>query len=157
MKHLKVLLMATMAVIGLTFTITAPSAAAATADGTQVTCGRSGYGVGLYFNSDIKGSKRCIYGDVSNYAYNGTLCTSQGCPPYRFELDGRNGEGQLVKNNAASVYNYSGYGISIFFGSGWSGPWDSFPEYGYAGSALWYGNLNSTYNENASHRRTAQG
>ncbi|MEV0782975.1 hypothetical protein AB0I52_08305 [Streptomyces sp. NPDC050423] len=128
-------------------------AAAAPTDGTQVTCGRSGVswpGFGLYYNSNVAGSKRCIFGDVHNYDANPTVCSSQGCARYSFELDGKNGQGTWLKNNAASAYNYSGYVVRVYYNSGWGGTWDSFPAYGYQGSAVWYGNLNGTYNNNAS-------
>ncbi|MEU8544271.1 hypothetical protein AB0C52_30505 [Streptomyces sp. NPDC048717] len=150
MKFLKALLMSVTAAIGLIFATAAPSAAALPPDGKQVTCGTAGMGLGLYYNSGVAGSKRCIFGNVSNYAYNGTACTSQACPPYAYELDGKNGEGKLVKNNTASVYNYSPFVVRVYVNSGWGGSWDSFPNYGYQGSSVWYGNLNTTYNNNAS-------
>ncbi|MFJ3934674.1 hypothetical protein [Streptomyces sp. NPDC090029] len=149
MKVLKSLLISVAAACGFLIAATVP-ASALPPDGTQVTCGRSNPGFGLYYNSYNKGSKRCIFGLVHNYDANPTACSSQGCARYSFEFDGRNGQGTWVKNNAASAYNYSIYVVRVYFNSGWGGTWDSFPGYGYQGSSKWYGNLNGTYNNNAS-------
>lgn len=139
------------AILGFTVAAAAPANAAVPPDGTEVTCGRVGNsGFGLYYNSNVAGSKRCIFGNVHNYDANPTHCSSQGCARYSFETDGKNGQGTYLKNNAASAYNYSEYVVRVYYNSGWGGTWDSFPSYGYQGSARWYGNLNGTYNNNAS-------
>ncbi|MFC8080828.1 hypothetical protein ACFUN8_35460 [Streptomyces sp. NPDC057307] len=151
LRSLKTLLIAAVAACGFVLAGAMP-ASALPPDGTQVTCGTAGQGLGLYYNSNNAGSKRCIFGDVHNYDANPTNCSSQGCARYSFELDGRNGQGTYLKNNAASAYNYSAYVVRIYYNSGWGGTWDSFPGYGYQGSAKWYGNLNGTYNNNASQR-----
>ncbi|WHM37433.1 hypothetical protein [Streptomyces sp. BPTC-684] len=136
-----------------------PAIAAPPPDGTKVTCGRgvSWPGLGLYYHSNNTGSKRCIFGSVDNYDVDLTNCSSRGCARYYFEADGRDGQNKPVKNAAASAYNYSDYVVRVYFKSGWGGTWDSFPYYGYQGSAKWYGNLNATYNENASQQMVLGG
>ncbi|MEV5983925.1 hypothetical protein AB0L85_02785 [Streptomyces sp. NPDC052051] len=156
MKLLRALSISFVAVIGFMLAAATPSAAVPAA-GTQVTCGTSQSGFGLYYNSSNQGSKRCIYGNVYNYDGNPTACSSQGCPPYYYELDGKSGQGTKVKNNAASAYNYSYSVVRVYFNSGYAGTWDAFPAYGYQGSALWYGQLNGTYNNNASQQYMSVG
>ncbi|GAA3002615.1 peptidase inhibitor family I36 protein [Streptomyces fulvorobeus] len=84
----------------------------------------------LYYNSGLGGSRLTLNNSVSDLA------------GYKFTTDGA-GEGQYVKNNAASAWNKTLCPVTVYFRSNYGGPWDSF---GYNQS----GNLVNTYNENAS-------
>ncbi|MFI6284463.1 hypothetical protein ACIBCM_06850 [Streptomyces sp. NPDC051018] len=62
-----------------------------------------------------------------------------------------------MKNDTASVCNYY-YGVMrVYAHSEYVGPWDNWPAYGYSGSHPWYGNLNTTYNNNASQQTLSVG
>jgi hypothetical protein len=104
------------------------------------------YGLCLYYNSNNQGARVSASGPVYNYnnAFEGPIPRALA-----FSLEG-NGGGQPVKNNTASVYNLDLTPYTVYYNSGWAGPADSFPYEGYGGSELWFGNLNHTYNENAS-------
>ncbi|MFI9724353.1 hypothetical protein ACIHFE_32755 [Streptomyces sp. NPDC052396] len=143
------------ALLAAVFAASLVSVTPASADGNVVSCGRSGGGFGLYYNSNNNGSRTCIYGNVRDYDYDDNHCSSQGCPAYYFEVDGRNGQGQRLKNAAASVYNYDdGSPYKVCYNAGWGGSADFWTPYGQsAGSQFWYGNLNHTFNNNASQFR----
>ncbi|MEU5439011.1 hypothetical protein AB0G73_37560 [Streptomyces sp. NPDC020719] len=145
-KLVKAALATATAVAAVSFAAPTP----AQADGVQVTCGTNvtTRGFGLYYNSGNKGSKRCIRGSVYNYGSNPDTCSSRGCAPYYFEYDGRTGQGESVKNQAASAYNYDAYHeYIVYFNSGFGGPGDQVSAYGLGG---WYRDLGNTYNNNAS-------
>ncbi|MER7046939.1 peptidase inhibitor family I36 protein [Streptomyces jumonjinensis] len=86
----------------------------------------------LYYNSGLGGSHFVAPGDVPDLA------------GYRFTSSGA-GQGQAVKNNAASAHNKTHCNATVYFNSNYGGPSDTF---GYMNS----GNLVNTYNENASVR-----
>ncbi|WP_211234814.1 peptidase inhibitor family I36 protein [Glycomyces arizonensis] len=91
-----------------------------------------------YYNSDNQGSVSDFTGSVSDY---GT--TQPSC--YEFKGSG-NGQGQCVKNNAASVWNRSDKTVRVYFNSGYGGSYQDLSP-GYKGQ------LNGTlYNNNASHK-----
>jgi murein DD-endopeptidase MepM/ murein hydrolase activator NlpD len=71
----------------------------------------------LYYNSDTSGSLSDFAGSVSDYT------PSTGC--YKFISAGA-GQGQCVKNNAASAKNLTGRYVTVFYNSGYSGPIDNF-------------------------------
>lgn len=83
----------------------------------------------FFYNSDQQGSHDALRQSVSNLA--GYTFTSPG-----------NGQGQAVKNNAASVVN-NGCVAAVYFNSNYSGPYDLI-------STREAVNLHNTYNENAS-------
>ncbi|MEU7260932.1 peptidase inhibitor family I36 protein [Streptomyces rimosus] len=104
----------------------------------------------LYYNSNNKGAHVGVQGDVYNY---GIAMTPLADPGIKFNNNGAGG-GKYVKNAVASVYNYDTYmGYYVYVNSGYAGPFDAWPPYGYAGSRQWFGNLNNTYNNNASQAR----
>lgn len=84
----------------------------------------------LYYNSNLGGSRLTLGNSVGDLA------------GYKFTTSGA-GEGQNVKNNAASAWNKNLCPVSVYFYSNYGGAWDSF---GYNQS----GNLVDTYNQNAS-------
>lgn len=71
----------------------------------------------LYYNSDTQGSVSDFAGSISNYG------TGSSC--YEFKGSGA-GQGQCVKNNAASAWNRTGRYVTVFYNSGYSGPIDNF-------------------------------
>jgi murein DD-endopeptidase MepM/ murein hydrolase activator NlpD len=71
----------------------------------------------LYYNSDTSGSLSDFAGSISDYG------SSSGC--YKFVSAGA-GQGQCVKNNAASAWNRTGRYVTVFYNSGYSGPIDNF-------------------------------
>jgi murein DD-endopeptidase MepM/ murein hydrolase activator NlpD len=71
----------------------------------------------LYYNSDTSGSVSDFAGSISDYG------TGSGC--YVFVGAGA-GQGQCVKNNAASAWNRTGRYVTVFYNSGYSGPIDNF-------------------------------
>jgi murein DD-endopeptidase MepM/ murein hydrolase activator NlpD len=123
---------AAVAVVAATF-VAAPSAQAAARDGV---C-QSGEFC-LYYNSDHAGSVSDFTSSISDYGSSQPEC-------YEFKGAGA-GQGQCVKNNAASVWNRTGGQVTVFYNSGYSGDSQSFG----AGAKV---NLNATLkNDNASHR-----
>ncbi|GAA2926575.1 peptidase inhibitor family I36 protein [Streptomyces enissocaesilis] len=84
----------------------------------------------LYYNSNLGGSHVALNRNVPDLA------------GYKFTTSGA-GQGQYVKNNAASAQNMSQCKATVFFYSNYGGPSDGF---NYRDS----GNLVNTYNENAS-------
>ncbi|MFD4525176.1 hypothetical protein ACFWP7_14895 [Streptomyces sp. NPDC058470] len=118
-------------------------------DGTIYKCGRNGnFPLCLYYNSNLKGAKVGIFGKVYNYEYHQSC---EGCFSYFYEEGSTlDGYGQDVKNNAASVYNYNDTSTRVFFNSGYTGPADEFDPYGWG---TYFGNLEATYNDNASQAR----
>ncbi|MFJ1706898.1 peptidase inhibitor family I36 protein [Kitasatospora sp. NPDC088346] len=89
----------------------------------------------FFYNSNQQGSHDTLGDSVPNLA--GYIFTSPG-----------NGQGQPVKNNAASVVN-NGCPAHVYFNSNFSGPNDFIPMFESA-------NLENTYNENASLSFTTQ-
>ncbi|CAL9452694.1 peptidase inhibitor family I36 protein [Streptomyces sp. enrichment culture] len=86
----------------------------------------------FYYNSGYSGSKTVFRG-FDHYSLNG----------YTFLTSGA-GQGQPVKNNAASASNLARYNLVIYYNSNLSGACDSLPP---ISSAY---RLVNTYNENAS-------
>jgi hypothetical protein len=96
----------------------------------------------LYYNSNLAGAR-----DADPYTNNyGTTYT------FKSYYGGSNGAGQLVWNNAASVYNESGcYNLNIWYNSNQAGPVQTI------GKSDW-ANLNATLkNNNASQSWTYVG
>jgi murein DD-endopeptidase MepM/ murein hydrolase activator NlpD len=123
---------AAVVAVGATFA-TAPSAQAAARDGV---C-QSGEFC-LYYNSDHLGSVSDFTTSIPDYGSSQPDC-------YDFKGAGA-GQGQCVKNNAASVWNRTGGPVTVFYNSGYSGDSQTFA----AGAKV---NLNATLkNDNASHR-----
>jgi murein DD-endopeptidase MepM/ murein hydrolase activator NlpD len=116
-----------------TFLSAAPAAQAAARDGI---C-QSGEFC-LYYNSDHAGSVSDFTTSISDYG-----ATQPDC--YEFKGAGA-GQGQCVKNNAASVWNRTSGSVTVFYNSGYSGDSQTFAS----GAKV---NLNATLkNDNASHR-----
>ena len=91
-----------------------------------------------YYNSDNAGSISDFTTSIDDY---GT--TQPDC--YEFKGAG-NGQGQCIKNNAASVWNRTGKTVTVYFNTGYAGASQSI-------AAGFKGNLNATLkNENASHK-----
>ncbi len=108
---------------------TAPQANAA----AGLTCPNSqDYCMQFYYNSSYKGSYTMFTG-FDHYSLDG----------YKF-LSGGAGQGQYVKNNAASAWNLSYYNLVIYYNSNLAGACDSIPKMDGASQ------LKNTYNENAS-------
>ncbi|MEV0639414.1 peptidase inhibitor family I36 protein [Streptomyces sp. NPDC050619] len=128
-----------------TLFVTAPSASALSS-GDYTECAHYDGTLCLFYNSNLGGSRVGIYGDVPNYAVDEPGCSDTGCPEYIFLTSG-SGEYQHVKNNAASVYNEADWVYWVYYNSSYSGPRDEWDPEGYG---TFYGNLNATYNENAS-------
>lgn len=85
----------------------------------------------FYYNSDQKGSVSDHEDAVADLA------------PYVFKSPGA-GQGQVVKNNAASACNNMGrYSVRVYYNSNHDGPYDTIPP-------RTCRNLKVTYNENAS-------
>ncbi|GAA2731139.1 hypothetical protein GCM10009867_04040 [Pedococcus aerophilus] len=123
----------TGAVLGATVLLAAPTAQAAARDGI---C-QSGEFC-LYYNSDHAGSVSDFTGSISDYG-----ATQPEC--YEFKGAGA-GQGQCVKNNAASVWNRTSGSVTVYYNSGYSGDSQTFAS----GAKV---NLNATLkNENASHQ-----
>ncbi len=92
----------------------------------------------LYYNSGNLGSVSDFTTSIDDYG-----ATQPSC--YDFKGAGA-GQGQCVKNNAASVWNRTGSTVTVFYNSGFGGAGQAFA----AGAKA---NLNATLkNENASHR-----
>ncbi|TPG17221.1 peptidase inhibitor family I36 protein [Pedococcus bigeumensis] len=92
----------------------------------------------LYYNSDNAGSVSDFTTSIDDYGASQPEC-------YEFKGAGA-GQGQCVKNNAASVWNRTSGSVTVFYNSGYSGDSQSF-----ASGAK--GNLNATLkNDNAGHR-----
>ncbi|MFC4336359.1 peptidase inhibitor family I36 protein [Salininema proteolyticum] len=113
--------------------VSATPAAAADRDGTCES-GEFCY----YFNSDNQGSVSDFTDSVSDYGTSQPSC-------YDFKGAG-SGQGECIKNNAASVWNRSSTTVRVYYNTGHGGSYqDVAPGY--------KGQLNSTlYNNNASHR-----
>ena len=123
----------TGAVLGATVLLAAPTAQASARDGI---C-QSGEFC-LYYNSDHVGSVSDFTGSISDYG-----ATQPEC--YEFKGAGA-GQGQCVKNNAASVWNRTSGSVTVYYNSGYSGDSQTFAS----GAKV---NLNATLkNENASHQ-----
>ncbi len=91
-----------------------------------------------FYNSNNQGSVSDFTTSVSDY---GT--TQPSC--YEFKGSG-NGQGQCIKNNAASVWNQSSMTVRVYYNTGYQGSYQDIAP-GYKGQ------LNSTlYNNNASHQ-----
>jgi hypothetical protein len=111
----------------------ATSASAATRDGA-CNSGEFCY----YYNSDEAGSVSDFGGSIADY---GT--TQPSC--YDFKGAGA-GQGQCIKNNAASVWNRSSQTVRVYYNSNYGGSYQDIPS----GTKR---NLNATLkNNNASHK-----
>lgn len=129
------------------------SPAHATTNGDYTNCAHNDETLCLFYNSNNVGSHIGIYGTV-NYSLIPWTCPSDGCRAYNFVTSGA-GSGTAVKNNAASVYNEnSGSTYYVFYNSNQQGPDDYWAP---MGLGTWFGNLNNTYNENASQQCTQCG
>ena len=114
--------------LGATLAVSAPAHAAVAQNGV---CESGEFC--LYYNSDRTGSLSDFSGSISDY---GT---------YKFKSAGA-GQGQLVKNNAASVRNLTFKTVTVFYNSNYGGSSQAVAP----GAAV---NLSTTLkNENASHR-----
>jgi murein DD-endopeptidase MepM/ murein hydrolase activator NlpD len=114
--------------LGATLAISAPAQAAVAQNGV---CESGEFC--LYYNSDRTGSLSDFTGSIADY---GT---------YKFKSAGA-GQGQLVKNNAASVRNLTFGAVTVFYNSNYAGSSQTIAP----GAAV---NLNTTLkNQNASHR-----
>ncbi|MFB6705355.1 peptidase M23 [Streptomyces sp. NPDC056333] len=119
---------AAAAVLGLAAPATAAPAAQVSAAGCS--------GLQLFYNSNQAGSSACYVNGTDNFA--GDVFTTSGA-----------GQGQGVKNNAASATNHKTFTgatwptARIFFNSNWGGVYDDVE----ASSSR---NLSKTYNNNAS-------
>ncbi|WP_199230646.1 peptidase inhibitor family I36 protein [Promicromonospora sp. AC04] len=123
-------LMASM--LGLVVGVAAPASAAAR-DGV-CDIGEFCY----YYNSDNAGSISDFAGSVSDYA-----TTQPSC--YDFKGAGA-GQGECIKNNAASVWNRTGETVRVYYNTGYGGEYQNIGP-GYKGQ------LNEElYNNNASHQ-----
>ena len=71
----------------------------------------------LYYNSGNQGSLRDFGGSISTYG------EGSGC--HKFISAGA-GQGQCVKNNAASAWNREGAYVTVFYKSGYAGAIDNF-------------------------------
>lgn len=92
----------------------------------------------LYWGLNRTGSVSDFNGSISNYGDSQPTC-------YEFKGPGI-GQGECVKNNAASAWNRTTANtVTVYFNSGYAGPSDVFTP----GQAK---NLVNTYLENASHR-----
>ncbi|PZU33951.1 MAG: hypothetical protein DI576_05770 [Actinomyces sp.] len=90
----------------------------------------------FYYNSDQQGSVSDFSSSIENYG------TSQpGC--YDFKGPGA-GQGECIKNNAASVENRTAAPVTVYFNSGHKGDTEVIP----AGASV---NLDEFKNKNASH------
>ncbi|MEV4357937.1 peptidase inhibitor family I36 protein [Nonomuraea sp. NPDC049625] len=119
--------------LGGTVLATAPPVAAAGRDGV-CDSGEFCY----YFNSGNQGSISDFTGSVADYGTKQPSC-------YDFKGPG-NGQGQCVKNAAASAWNRTGTTVRVYYNSNHAGEYQDFPP----GAK---GNLNSILkNQNASHQ-----
>lgn len=91
----------------------------------------------FYYNSNLSGSRTTFTGA------GGQLGSIPDLGPYKF-LSSGTGQGQPVKNNAASFYNGSFQITTVFFNSNYGGPCDTFAAHASTNQ------LRYTYNENAS-------
>lgn len=110
--------------------VLAVSAACFTTPAFADSCSENG-GFVLYYNSNEAGSSACFFGSIPNFA--GYTFTAAGA-----------GQGQDVKNNAASASNWNVHTARVFYNSNYAGVYD---DVGYLTSR----NLVNTYNENASY------
>ena len=103
---------AAAAAIGAALVAPAPAAQAATARNGVCETGE----FCLYYNSGNGGSLVDLANSQSDYG------TGAGCVTF---VSAGNGQGQCVKNNAASVWNREAAVATVFYRSGWSGAIDS--------------------------------
>ena len=129
---------AAVAMVGLgALAAEAPSASASYRDGYCQS------GEFCYFYNSIdengpSGSGSDFIGSISNYGTDPATC-------YTFRSPG-NGQGQCIKNNAASVWNRTSHPVRVFYNSGYSGAYVTVPAGG-------WGNLPmGIKNQNASHK-----
>jgi hypothetical protein len=138
------------AVVTAAFGITAAlgfAAAPAQAAG-DTTCSSGDGSLCLYWYNNLGGSHVGVIGDVWNYDQDPNSCWSQGCNPYTFQTSG-DGYGHNLRNNAQSYANETSTTFCVYYSPGYGGTYDVIPPRGYAN---WYGNLNYTWNNNASQR-----
>lgn len=116
-------------------TLTASPAQAATARNGVCESGEFCF----YYNSDHLGSiSDHAATDLADYGSDPASC-------YTFRTSGRNGYGQCIKNNAASVWNLTGKAVRVHYNSNFGGTYQQIA----AGGKV---NLNASLkNQNASH------
>jgi surface antigen len=125
-----------VAVTGLTAAAILGLAAPAQAADRDGTCDTGEFC--YYYNSNNGGSISDFADSVSDYGTSQPTC-------YDFKGPG-NGQGQCIKNNAASAWNRSTKTVRVYYNTGYAGQYQDV-----APGAK--GNLNSTlYNQNASHQ-----
>ena len=93
----------------------------------------------FYYNSDFLGSiSDHAAVDLADYGTDPASC-------YEFKTPNKNGYSQCIKNNAASVANYTGKAVRVYYNSNYGGAYQEIA----AGARV---NLNATLkNQNASH------
>lgn len=132
MTRLKKSLVAVLPLVAALASIVPISTPASAAPGTS--CNPGTYGcMRFFYNSNRAGSHTYFNANVSDLA------------PYTFLTSG-NGQGQGIKNNAASVLNNASTFMTIYYNSGYAGPCDTVDSWSVADQ------LNHTYNQNASFR-----
>ncbi|MFF3461334.1 peptidase inhibitor family I36 protein [Streptomyces sp. NPDC001984] len=120
------------AIAAATLIVTATGPASASAGTGCVDAGHGGC-IRLFYNSNRSGSSTYFNTNVSDLA------------GYTFLTSG-SGQGQPVKNNAASALNDSPNIVTIYYNSGYVGACDTLSNYAIADQ------LHYTYNEDASFR-----
>ncbi|NUR61108.1 MAG: hypothetical protein HOV87_20970 [Catenulispora sp.] len=116
-------------------------------------CNKDDGSLCLYYLGSQSGAHVGVIGDVYNYDQDPNSCWSQGCNPYTF-ISGGSGSGQNIRNNAESYVNESSGTFCVYYSPGMGNPYsvyDVIPSRYVA--STYYGNLNHTYNNNASQRR----
>ncbi|WP_405500259.1 peptidase inhibitor family I36 protein [Streptomyces niveus] len=132
MTRLKKSLVAVLPLVAALASIVPMSTSASAAPGTS--CNPSGYGcMTFFYNSNRAGSQTYFNANVSDLA------------PYTFLTSG-SGQGQGIKNNAASADNDASTIMTIYYNSGYAGPCDTLEDFSIANQ------LRNTYNQNASFR-----
>jgi len=103
-----------------------------------LTCSDSNaYCMVFYYNSGLSGS-RTVFVGFDHYSLNNYTFLGSGA-----------GKGQAVKNNAASVENFSAYSVNIYYNSNLAGACDAIPAWGDTNTGP-NNRLVRTYNNNAS-------
>lgn len=106
-----------------------PAFAAPAATAAPASVCSENFGFVLYYNSNEAGSSACFF-VAQNFA--GEVFTTSGA-----------GQGQPVKNNAASADNWGTHTARVFYNSNYAGVYDDVKSHTSR-------NLVNTYNENAS-------
>ena len=89
----------------------------------------------------------CFFYDAyeNGASWGGPSYAGQDLKNAYFEQDGKDGAGQRVKNNAASVINRNNLPLCVYYNENYTGPSDEIPPQS-------WGNLVATLNNNASYR-----